>query len=300
MNDRALRYFLAVMRAGSIRGAAEALHVAASAVSRQVADLEAACGAPLLERLPRGVMPTEAGRIVAEHAERLADEAVQVAERLQRLRGVQQGVVRIACGGGFLTDLVENALASFAEAHPGIAYHVLPGGTDRILAAVAEGEADIGLAYNPAAHPKLRAAAMARQPLAALLRPDHPLATARKLRLRDFAAVPAALLPEDHGVRQLLGRVEADGGFRLTLRMETASVELQRRFVLAGMGVTFLPAFAAATELAEGRLAAVPLADPLLREASAHLLLRAGRRLPPAVERMAGWMATRLEAFRAT
>ena len=164
MNDRALRYFLAVARAGSIRGAAGALNVAASAVSRQVAELEAGCGAVLLERLPRGVALTEAGRIVAEHAQRQADDGALLADRLGRLRGVQAGEVRLCCGGGFLTDLVDNALAGFARAHPGVTYRVTLGGTDRILVAVAEGEADIGLAYNPPAHPDLRSLASAAQP----------------------------------------------------------------------------------------------------------------------------------------
>ena len=296
ISDRALRYFLAVARAGSIRGAAEALNVAPSAISRQVAELEAASGAALLERLPRGVALTEAGRIVADHAQRQADDGALLAERLGRLRGVQAGRVRLCCGSGFLTDLVDNALAGFAAAHPGVTYGVTLGGTDRILAAVAEGEADIGLAYNPPAHPDLRSIASARQPLAALLRPDDPLA--RPGRLVAFADAPCAVLPPDHGVRRLLGRVEADGGFRLTVRLETPSIELQRRFVLAGMGVTFLPGFAATTELRAGELVAVPLADPLLAEATTHLLVRAGRRLPEAVEEIAARLAAQLEAFR--
>ncbi len=69
MNDRALRYLLAVVRAGSVRAAAEVLNVAASAVSRQIIELEAQVGETLLERLPRGVVPTEAGRLVAAHAQ---------------------------------------------------------------------------------------------------------------------------------------------------------------------------------------------------------------------------------------
>ncbi|MBL6457655.1 LysR family transcriptional regulator [Belnapia sp. T6] len=299
MNDRALRYFLAVLRAGSIRGAAEALHVAASAISRQVAELEAQSGAPLLERLPRGVAPTEAGRLVAEHAARRAEEAAALGDRLRRLRGVEAGMVRLCCGGGFLADLVDHALAGFAAAHPGITYQVSLGGTDRIQAAVAEGEADLGLAYNPTAHPGLRSLASARQPLAAILRPDHPLAAEPgPLPLHRFAGIPCALLPPDHGVRRLLGRVEADAGFRLSVRLETGSIELQRRFVLAGLGATFLPAFAAAPELPAGQLLALPLADPLLAEASAHLLVRAGRRLPEAVERLAACLATGLDALR--
>ncbi|MBR0641653.1 LysR family transcriptional regulator [Plastoroseomonas hellenica] len=300
MTDRRLRYFLAVIRAGSIRGAAEALHVAASAVSRQIAELELDCGSPLLERLPRGVVPTEAGRIVAAHAERQEDDAALLEDRLRRLRGAEDGTVRLCCGGGFLTDLLDNGLAGFTAAHPGIACKVTLGTTEGILDAVAEGDADLGLAYNPASRPGLRSAAMVRQPLAAILLPDHSLARARRsARLKAFVALPAALLPPGHGVRQMLSRVEADGGFRLTMRLETGSFELQRRFVLAGMGVAFLPEFAAAPELREGRLAAIRLVDPFLSHAAAHLVVKAGRTLPEAAERMAAWLGARLLAFGA-
>jgi DNA-binding transcriptional LysR family regulator len=300
MTDRRLRYFLAVIRAGSIRGAAEALHVAASAVSRQIAELELDCGGPLLERLPRGVVPTEAGRIVAEHAQRQADEAALLEDRLRRIRGAEEGTVRIHCGGGFLTDLLDNSLAGFSARHPGLRYKVTLGATDEILDAVAAGEADLGLAYNPSARPELRSAAVSRQPMAAILLPGHPLArTRRPAPLRSYAEIPAALLPPSHGVRQLLSRVEADGGFQLSVRLETGSFELQRRFVLAGMGITFLPEFAAAVELLEGSLVGVPLSDALLSHAAAHLLVKAGRTLPEAADRMVSWLSAHMAAFRA-
>ncbi len=297
MNDRALRYFLAVVRAGSIRAAAAALHVAPSAVSRQVAELEAEAGQPLLERLPRGVQPTEAGQAVALHAQRREEEGAALRDHLRRLRGGLEGTIRLCCGDGFLADLLERGLAGFSAQHPGLRFVVVPGGTDRIQAAVAEGEAELGLAYNPPAHPLLQSLARARQPLVALVPPDHPHGDG-PLRLADLAAEPAALLSTGHGIRHLLARAEADGGFRLTPRLETGSVELLRRFVLAGMGVTFLPEFAASGELAAGRLRAIPLADPVLAEASAHLLHRAGRRLPEGSLLLSRWLAENLAALR--
>ena len=301
MNDRALRYFLAVVRAGSVRAAAEALNVAASAVSRHIGEMEAACGQALLERLPRGVVPTEAGRVVAEHAQRQADEAALLDERLKRLRGVQQGTVRLRCGAGFLVDLLDNGLADFVTAYPGITFQVSLGTTDGVLSAVAHGETDIGLAYNPPAHPDVRGVVSARQPLLAILPKRHPLANSTTpVGLRTFAMEPAALLPRDHGVRQLLGRVEADGGFRLAARLETESFEMQRRFVRAGLGVAFLPRFAVSAELHADAVAAIPLRDPILSEATAHLVVRTGRRLPEATGRLLGWLAERLVAFQPT
>ncbi len=118
MNGGALRHVLAVVRAGSVRGGSEAL--------------------------------------IADHAQRHADDTALLDDRLQRLRGVQADLVRLCCGAGFLTLLRDSALARYSQAHPGVTCRVALGGTDRILAAVAEGAADVGLACNPPSHPDLR------------------------------------------------------------------------------------------------------------------------------------------------
>jgi DNA-binding transcriptional LysR family regulator len=299
MNDRALRYFLAVVRIGSVRAAAEALNVAASAVSRHIIEMEAEIGQPLLERLPRGVVPTEAGRVVAEHAMRQADERVVLEDRLRRLQGLQEGTVRIWCGGGFVADLVEHGLTGFAGSYTGIAFSVTLSTTSGILAAVAQGDADIGIAYNPSAHPDVHSVVSAQQPLLAILPAKHPLKpTSAAAPLRTFATEPAALLPPDHGVRQLLGRVEADGDFRLTARLVTGSFDLHRRFLVAGLGVGFLPRFVIAAELRSGLLRAVPLRETILTEVRSHLLLRAGRRLPEASRRLLDHLAQSMIAFQ--
>nr|WP_295737508.1 LysR family transcriptional regulator [uncultured Acidocella sp.] len=298
LNDRALRYFLAVVRLGSIRAAAEALHVAPSAISRQIAELEASCGALLLERLPRGVVATEAGRLVAEHAQRQQDEATALTDRLRQLRGLQQGIVQICCGAGFLPDLMENALAGFTRAFPGISYRIVLGTTDAITAAVAAGETDIGLAYNPTAHADVRTVVKAHQPLRAILPPGHEMTGHRKpVSLRSFAYEATALLPADHGIRQLIGRAEANGGFRLIARLESASFEAHRQFVTAGMGVAFLPEFVVFPELRDRLVTALPLSDPLLAEAMVHLQVRVARRLPAATETLLHWLGERLLAL---
>jgi DNA-binding transcriptional LysR family regulator len=290
---------LAVVRLGSIRAAAEALNVAPSAVSRQIAELEANCNSLLLERLPRGVVPTEAGQLVAEHAQRRADEVTALTDRLRQLHGLQQGTVQICCGAGFLPDLMENAIADFSREFPGIRYRIALGTTDAIVAAVASSETDIGLAYNPTVHPDVRAVVMAPQPVMAILPPDHAMAgSSRVANLRSFAYEATVLLPVDHGIRQLIGRAEANGGFRLIARLESASFEVHRHFVTAGMGVAFLPEFAVLPELRAGQVAAVRLLDPLLADATTHLLVRVGRRLPAATEALVHWLAERLVSLQ--
>jgi DNA-binding transcriptional LysR family regulator len=300
LDSRLLRYFLSVVQEGSIRKAADKQNVAASAISRQVSDLEARLGLRLLDRLPRGVTPTEAGDAVAAHARQQAEEGEQLVEYLKQLHGLRHGAVRIACGEGFVGDLVENGLPPFLAAYPNVRLQMTLGGTAEILTSVAEGRADVGLAYNPQSHPGLRSAAISRQPLRAVLAPSHPLTPRGAVPLASFASYPAALLSPPYGIRQLIGRVEADEGFHLTVIAEAESIDVARRLAIHCSLVTFLPEFAAASEIASGALLAVPLTDPLLTEASAHLVVRVRRRLPEAVDRLVTSLIEGMRAFQDT
>jgi DNA-binding transcriptional LysR family regulator len=185
------------------------------------------------------------------------------------------------------------------KGHPDISVQVTVTGTNQVLASVANGEADIGLAYNPAQYAGVRSVVVSRQPLCAIVHPAHPFADRPGLALRDLAEESVAFLPSTHGVRQLIGRVEADQGFRLAPRMESGSVDVLCRYVLAAMGMTVLPCFAVAEYLASRRLSAIPLSDGLLGEACTHLLVRAYRRLPAPVERLVSILSTQVPAFKA-
>lgn len=299
MNDRALRYFLAIVRSGSVRAAAETLNIAASAISRQIIEMEAEFGQPLLERLPRGMVPTEAGKVVAEYALRQADDRIVLEDRLRRLRGLQQGTVKLWCGGGFITDFVERGLVEFAENYAGINYQVSLATTAEILIAVAQGDADIGIAYDAPSHPDVCSFVSARQPVFAVLCSSHPMARiAKPTPLSAFANEPAVLLPPDHGVRQILGRVEAEGNFRLTARVESSSFDLHRRFIASGLGIGFLPRFVVHAEVRAGEFRLVALQDAPLIEVRSHLLLRNGRNLTEAARRLASHLAKTMITFR--
>ena len=93
-------------------------------------------------------------------------------------------------------EIPDDLLAGFAQDHPGIAYQVEIGTTDGILAAIARGDADIGLVYNPPAHPDVRGIVTARQPLLAILPKNHPLADgSAPVPLRSFATEPSMASP---------------------------------------------------------------------------------------------------------
>lgn len=243
------------------------------------------------------MVPTEAGRVIAEHARQQVEDGERLIDYLKQLHGLRQGAVRIRCGEGFVGDLLENGIQPFSEVYPNIRLQLLLGVTPDILDAVAESSADIGLAYNPPSHAGVRSAAISRQPLCMLAAPGHPRCHDTSTDLRSLVSEPVALLTMHHGIRQLIARAEADHGIHLVPNLESGSIDVLRRYAIFGRGVTLLPRFAAATEIADGRLLAIPLSEPLLAEASAHLLVRSQRRLPGAVEQMVAFLTTRMQAF---
>jgi DNA-binding transcriptional LysR family regulator len=295
---KALRHFLAVVRTGSIRKAADHLHVAPSAVSRQIADVERRLELPLFERTARGVVLTEAGQLFVEHAMRVIEDQELLTEQIGQLKHVKQGMVRICSGEGFLADLIEHGLTSFSPVYPTIRFSITGGSTEAILDSITNGDADIGVVYNPVSDTSIRSLTIARQPLCVIAPPGHPLLRHERIALCETLDYPCALLSQGTGVRQLVGRVAADNSRALAPILETTSIDVLRRFVSVGQGLTFLPRFAVATELARGAVGIVELTDNLLTEASAHLIVRARRRLPNSVDRLAGYLAREMVAFQ--
>ena len=103
---RFLRYVDEVARAGSIRKAAEQLHVTASAVNRRVMDLEDELGAPLFERRPRGVRLTAAGELFVRYIREQSGDVERMKSQIEDLKGLRRGTVRIACSQALALDFL--------------------------------------------------------------------------------------------------------------------------------------------------------------------------------------------------
>lgn len=199
-----LRIFTAVVRNGSIRGAADHLNVAPSVISRQIADTERNIGQYLFERTARGMELTEAGRLVLEHSQRVQEESGWLQEQLALLKGVQQRRVRILCGEGFLADVLQNGISAFTKVYPQVQYDLQLGSTNEMLDSIANSDADIGIAYNPVIDTRVRSLAILRQPLCVVMHRDHPLNAKENIRLADCLCFPNALLTSSHGITQLV------------------------------------------------------------------------------------------------
>lgn len=297
-DSRFQREFLILAQEDSLRRAAARLNIAPSALSRKLADVEKRLGVALLERSAKGIALTEAGRLMREYALNGQDAQTFLLEQLGRFHESGGPPVRIVMGEGFAADLMQNGLHTLLQDRPSLTFRVDLAGTEEIQRRVAEGEADIGIAYNPGTMAALRSVIFARQPLCAILPAGSPLAGRDKLRLDDVLAGPVAMLDARHAIRVLVAQAATDQGLALHPQIETSSIAALIRYVSAGIGATFLPRFSASIQAARGEVAIVELDDENLQHVSAHLLVRARRRLPNSVELAAGHLARHMIAFR--
>lgn len=303
INESRLSYLFEAVQCGTVRAAADRLDIAPSAVSRQIALLEAELALPLIERHKRGVHLTQAGRLLMEYYREQRAHQEDLLAKLQEVRGLRRGHIRLAVGEGFVSDLMGAPLQFFCKRYPDITLTLDLAGTNEVMRLVAEDDADIGLVYNPPAEPKIVSRAQLAQPVHAIVAPDSPLiAKADKLGTLTLDAlydVPLALMHGSYGTRQLMELAEQSEKHRLVPSVTTNSISVLKHFVRAGLGATFLPTFAVSQEIDAGVLRALPIDHPILSSAEAHLITRAGRRLSGAANRLLTHLASKMEAFGA-
>lgn len=277
-----LVYLDAVARAGSIRKAAEGLHVASTALNRRILNLEEELGTPLFERLTHGVRLTAAGEIFIGYVRNSLSDLGSAVSRIEQLRGLVRGEVQVAAAESVTADLLPEAMARFRDRHPGVRFRVRSGGTGALVRQLLDDAVDLLLAHDPPGDEALETLAEWPQTLCALMRPDHALASRARLRLADCAPFPVALGEEGFGGRRLIDRVLATSRLQLDVALVASTVQGMVAFTRQTGAVSFQFDVGARHELRRGDLVAVPLTDRALAGTKLMLAIRRGRRLSTA------------------
>ncbi|CAH2601915.1 HTH-type transcriptional regulator CbbR [Rhodovastum atsumiense] len=276
-----LRAFAAVIRTGTVAGAADVLAVTSPAVSQQLRQLEEGLGVPLAERTAGGMRATAAGQEVLGALGRIEAALADCMGAIDALRGMQGGRVVV---GAISTAkyFVPRALAAFMRSQPGVDIRLLVGNRSDIIGALRDLEIDIAvMGRTPEDFPVVRAV-IGPHPHVLIAPPDHPLAGAGRISLSALAGETILLREAGSGTRELLRTLLAGAGLDPGMGMEMGSNETIKQAVMAGMGVALLSAHTVAAELADGRLVALDLPGlPVLRQWYV-VRSREKRLLPPA------------------
>ena len=297
LHGRLLRYLDEIVKAGSIRKAAERLHVASSAINRQVLALERELGAPIFERLPRRLRLTAVGEMLLVHVRQTLKDHRHLRARIEALRGMQSGEASIAALSTLATGPLLDAFRQLRQRQPflKVSVQVLP--LEQIVAAVLNGEADLGLAYNMPDNPRLQVLASHEKLLGAAMAPDHPLATQLQLRLSDCLAYPLAIPQASVSIRPLL-EAALPSKAELSPAIEVNSIEMLRQVARIAPHLTFLNELDVEAETAEGTLVLLPVRELARFSQTLALVCRAGGVLTRAAGALAQEIQDALERTR--
>lgn len=254
-----LEAFRTVARTAGFSAAARQLHKTQPAISLAVAALERELEQPLFDRQGRRVRLTEAGQILLEHADESFASLAAARQRLERLRNLDGGTLRLGTSDTSATYLLPPVFAVYRERYPRIDLRLDNRPSPQILEYVANGELDVGLVTLGASESneeRVRADSLLQREDVLICAPNHPFARRRRLSLADLADQPLLLLHPGTGSRALLDRAFADAGVRPRVLMEMGSVEVLKRLAELDFGLSIVPRFAVQRELAAGTLAA--------------------------------------------
>ena len=293
MNFSALRYFVEVGRCLSIRRASERLHVAASAISRQISALEHELGCVLLERRSDGVRLTEAGLRLKSHAQQMLSHIDVVRSDIDALKSLKRGSLHIATVEGITTSFLPDSIREFSWDFPDIRFEVSVLSRDRILTAIDTYECDLGLVYDHGSHPAIEVISSYRQPLHAFVPCDHDLADGRPVALRQLLENDYVLPDPSFGIHQLVHRVMQKHGIVKRPRIVANNLGFLQHFSQLNGEVFFVPVQAVFSQVTEGLVVPVNLDCKEFENRNLMLAVRRHRVLPFTAESCIAFLTSR-------
>src|SRR5262245_18644380 len=258
MDLGALRIFLAVAHERSFSRAAAKVHRTQPAVSQAVRRLEVELGEQLFDRSSKNGTLTEAGRVLQNYGQRLVRLAEETESAVRELRDLRRGRVLIGANEAAVHTLLP-LVARFRQRHPEIAIDVRRVPARQIAVEVQQGSLDFGaLTFHPAEE-GLLVVPVGSDELVMLAPPTHPLAKRRQVQMEDVAKEPVVAHNDPSPARERVLRLFESKHIPLKMVISLPSLDGIKRAVEMKLGVALLPRRCAITEIASGRLVAIPV-----------------------------------------
>jgi len=246
MDARQIQYIVAVDEEGSFTKAADRHHIAQSALSHQVARLEAELGVRIFDRTSRSVRLSDAGQVLLPHARQILQDIANARAALDELAGVMRGSLRIGMTqtAGRTLDLVA-VIGKFHRRYPDIELTTMTGPGGELIENVHNGRLDIALAalpaeeipadltFDPVGDP---------EPLVAVVSGDHRLATRRRVRLEELAKEGSFVeFRPDTALRAQVDEAFVAAGVRRTSSFEVGQIADMVQYAANGLCATVVP-----------------------------------------------------------
>lgn len=282
MELRQLQYFVKVARKQHVTQAAEELHVAQSAISRQIHQLEEELGVSLFVQVGRKLQLTPAGKLFLDRVEKILGDLDKSVTEVREMLDPERGEIRLGFPHSLGINLVPTVVANFRREHPHVKFKFRQGKFDSLLHDVINNELDLAIVSPlPENDSTVAGDLLLTEELFAVLPPGHALAGATSIRLEQLKDEPFVLFSEGYSLRPIVYDACVRAGFRPRIAFEGEETDTIRGLVAAGMGVSLLPLMAL-VEVGPLQPMKVKLEEPVTR--TIGLIRRANEKLPLVAE----------------
>ncbi len=254
-----LRYFLAIVRAGSLSGAARQVRVAQPALSHQILQLETELGQDLFRRHARGMNLTKAGSRLLDRATEIIRQVDGTRDELTSTNASPVGAVKVGLATAVNMALSVPLLRECLVRYPKVKLHLVEGMSGFLLEWAERGHVDLAVAYDGPASGQLRFETLGREDLL-LIAPAAMAATlGPAVSLDGLGRIPLILPGFPHSLRHLVDRAAAEAAVRLDIVAEVDSTYSIKKLVAVGLGCAILSRHAVREEVGAGELVAIPI-----------------------------------------
>lgn len=275
--SRFLRYFMVVGRLGSIRKASEELNISSSAIDRQILRVEADLGVPLFERLPTGLRLTAAGEIMMAAGGRWQKSLQDVTAQIEDLRGLKRGHVDIAVIDALAKGYIPAMVKSVQARYPGITIGLKVLENDDVRLAIAQGDVDFGIFFEPQSYKDLAVRAFVDVVLGFVTPRGHPLSRRRECRFSACAEEKLVIPVDPLAVDQQVAVLEGVTGVAMNKAVTCDNIQMIISLVMQGVGVGVLTSIDVIPEVMSGQLCFTRIADSILRPMTLALCTASAR-----------------------
>jgi DNA-binding transcriptional LysR family regulator len=260
-----LRTFLEIVRLKSFSKAAQTCFRTQPAISAQVRQLEQELNCQLFDRLGTRIALTPAGRIFAEYAEQILDLRRRAQDAIAELEHTPKGELTIAANEAICIYVLPEVFSEYKKRFPNVQVQVERSYSSQIIENLVNNQADFGIIQMPCTERKLQIAPIYSDEVKVIVPPGHELASKEEITPRDLLGHPL-LLPKTGGTRAKLDEWLEPVENELQISMELDATEMTKRFVMAGVGISFLAASNCREEVEAGKLATISMGpEPMIR-----------------------------------
>lgn len=274
-----LRYFVGIVDLGSFSRAAGALHIAQSALSQHVATLETQLKATLLTRTSRGVEPTEAGRLLYQHAQLILQQMADAKAAVELSTAGPSGQVALGLPLSLVPCLGLPIFEAVRHNYPGIRLQVMEELSGTILEWVKNGRLTLGIAFDDGHLEALHTVPLLEERLFLCVAPDSPLARRKVVPGKELAGLDLVMPTTGQGVRERVDKALRDAGLGAArVIAEVDSLTIMKQCPPRGVGSTILSWMSVEAEVERGELAAVEITRPAITRTAHVCMLPASAR----------------------